>query len=44
MTQFMALLRATQIAGHTAKMEDRRRLGDTLGFANVETLIIRKYP
>jgi uncharacterized protein (DUF1697 family) len=39
MTQYIALLRAINVGGHTVKMEQLRQLFAALGFSNVETFI-----
>ena len=39
MPRYVAFLRAINVGGHTVKMEDLRRLFETMGFANVETFI-----
>jgi uncharacterized protein (DUF1697 family) len=43
MTQFMACFHAIYVGGHPAKLNHPRGLGDSLGYANVETCIARKY-
>jgi uncharacterized protein (DUF1697 family) len=37
--QFIAFLRAINVGGHTVKMDDLRRLFESLGFSAVETFI-----
>jgi uncharacterized protein (DUF1697 family) len=37
--QFIAFLRAINVGGHTVKMDDLRRLFESLGFSDVETFI-----
>jgi uncharacterized protein (DUF1697 family) len=39
MSRYIAFLRALNVGGHTAKMEDLRTLFEALGFAGVETFI-----
>lgn len=39
MPKYVAFLRAINVGGHTVRMEDLRRLFESLGFANVETFI-----
>ncbi|MBI4467802.1 MAG: DUF1697 domain-containing protein [Acidobacteria bacterium] len=39
MSRFIAFLRAINVGGHTVRMEDLRRLFESLGFSNVETFI-----
>ncbi|MBI4675718.1 MAG: DUF1697 domain-containing protein [Chloroflexi bacterium] len=39
MSRYIAFLRAINVGGHTVKMEDLRRIFESLGFANVETFI-----
>jgi uncharacterized protein (DUF1697 family) len=39
MPRYFAFLRAINVGGHTVKMDDLRRLFESLGFAGVETFI-----
>lgn len=39
MTRHVALLRAINVGGHTVNMRELRRLFESLGFSNVETVI-----
>jgi uncharacterized protein (DUF1697 family) len=39
MARFIAFLRAINVGGHTVKMDDLRRLFESLGFSRVETFI-----
>jgi uncharacterized protein (DUF1697 family) len=39
MPRYVAFLRAINVGGHTVKMDNLRRLFETMGFANVETFI-----
>jgi uncharacterized protein (DUF1697 family) len=39
MPKYAAFLRATNLGGHTVKMDDLRRLFEAMGFSNVETFI-----
>jgi len=39
MSRFIAFLRAINVGGHTVKMDDLRRLFESLGFSGVETFI-----
>lgn len=39
MSKYVAFLRAINVGGHTVKMDELRRLFESLGFSNVETFI-----
>lgn len=39
MTRYIAFLRAINVGGHTVKMDDLRRMFESLGYAKVETFI-----
>ncbi len=39
MMKYIAFLRAINVGGHTVKMDDLRKLFETMGFSNVETFI-----
>jgi uncharacterized protein (DUF1697 family) len=39
MPRFIAFLRAINVGGHTVKMDDLRKLFESVGFSNVETFI-----
>ncbi len=39
MTKYIAFLRAINVGGHTVKMDDLRKLFESMGFSNVETFI-----